>query len=1523
MHRAVVLLICGMVFSVVAQNIQEDVPFEETVFGSAMTIESRSSMPRDVFPASENQACFSFFSGVTNVQVVNGKLTFTLTSENALLGWGNYERKWPECPVRAYPATCDLKLFGAQSEACTWTVIYKDPLLSKSNSQLVTGKAPKKKAALLMEFPRLRTGGKRRYDPSHKLVTGTASTGSLEFRIAGKPGTVIEIESVEIISPLQTVFARYEFTLPEGKVWRALADVCSAIFYGSAGNRGVFYVNGHVIDLPKPVVHRFNAYTYDIAPYLKPGKNVVAMNIDQFGIDPVVFMQSRIVFESGALIEVASGPGWRYAFKEAPGWNQVGFDDSAWNVVTQQTALARAQVKRGLNSTDFWLPVHHGRIVLANPLARDLFYAESEPVLIEAHIPAGLKNRAPSMAYAVGINRAGGVEPVLDGVLRESRMEGGNLVFKAELGKLPAGVYVAAFTLKDQDGALIEARPREPFVVLPRISGRKTFARSYDENLDLELEDTIDFADPNDPHPGIETCPAEGAIKTPVIVKKGALHYREASSWRREAGFSYRIEFKHPGDFYLLELEYPDDAKRIIEIAIDGKRPGVWNNVQSSSGAETGGRHLPTDSMQKLQWLHVADPGVHSVDLVNHRNYEKVAARTLKIYRVKGRLPVLDSGTERLFGQYTENIKIWGGVGNVFGKDRIGPTDNLREKYQTELELPLMAWNIMYLQWWFDTFDRYMQYNKFCGRNLLIMGSYQYKADLTPFLRAPEYKTWRINQCPRRMLAQFMDKNDMSFYTEVEWKDPPPPLAPDISDAEMEAGAETQRMVSRDGNQLRVSNWLHPEIKAKYEHLMDELFAVFGDLKHYRGVHTVLNPRSVVWTIPGFASRDWDTLYSSYDDITFRLFENEVGAKTGIAFDDTNRFKKRAELIERDAVLRERFFVWRAGKTTSFFGDMAGRLRANRADMELALVHLANFWCERGELFESLIERKMDMEAYLKTAAIDVKGLDAVPGIFVGRWATAWSRSKEHPYNTTQDPYMWLGQMRPEYTALFNRYSPERRYVLLYADWNESYFSGPNVTRTTTPQFVGDSDWIMTRQLIRCHSQFGGFNAREPLTQALIVSDPNMIGHGVSDLALPIGHEQVLRSIVRIISHLPKELFKPVLETGLDSNLAIRQLQRGSETWFYVANPCQWPVKGVLAVEDAGAVVTVPDGVSVGNGTFKLAVDLEPFGVAAYRSTSGKTKIAGYTTEPLAGEWLERIRKVIGEIRGFVRANAELLADTRKAFIEERLRVVEQDLADGANARAWLNLTDPEVWLYYVYEPACDMRIRKPILAEYLAEKPARLPAEFAKTAMPAVGARREMNVVRAKSAIKIDGVLTEKAWADIVLSSDFWSWPDQTNAFVETGVSGVYDDEALYLAFVCADPDTSQVQARARSEREFWGKKDDALGIMLYLKDQHAYYQLGFNTKKARFDQKVNVGGKTMYEEYEPEWKFATKLHGKYWIAEVRMPWAAIGLEKPPQELRANFFRSFRYGAVSGGNWSPAASSHDYDLFGVLIFGE
>ncbi len=1508
------------------QNIEDDPPLNETFFGKSLLLDASAVFPVTVFEAGENMAEFSGFTGVTNPAVRDGRLVFTLAADQAVLAWGKHDQARPDFKIQTYPRYFTVKLAARQSAACEWTCVYRDPTLASVNGGPVPGREIRDGQG--MEFQNVTSGGKRRYDSKkNALASAVAGTGSLEFAIRGPAGTRIEISSVEITEPLHKVYARYEFVVPPGKIWRAIADVAGAAFYGHTRNQASLYVNGREVRLPQPAIHRLNGHTLDITPFLVPGTNVVGGYVEQHVLPPYFYFQARIVMASGELVGVTTGPGWQYNYTAPPGWSRPGFDAAGWPAAAQTAALTRAQMKQGLKGgrTDFWMPEYQGRLVLANPAGRELAFAETSNVVMEVRIPIGLREKHPAVGYRAGLCRAGRVTPLKEGRVSESAADGLDAVYRVDLGRLAGGVHVIALALLDQTGNAMETRAREPFLVIPNAGGKIITGRDYTEGLDLELEDTIDFTDAGDPHPSFESCPAEGEIKTPVIVSKPGLRYRETASWRREAGFSYRIEFKHPGDFYLMEVEYPNDAKRLIEVMINGKQTGVWNNCQSASGAETGGRSLPTGKMEKLQWLHVADPGVHSVDIVNHRNHEKGAASRLNIYRVKGRLPELAAGRSRAFGQYTENVKSYGGVGNVFGVGRIGSADN--PDYPAEMKLPLMAWHLMYLEWFYDVFDRYMQYNKFCGRNLLLMGCYQYSDKTAMYLPAPEYRTARISQCWRRMLAQFMDKNGMQFFTEVDWVAPPAIDHPEATNPEVAAGADTLHMINREGDQVASYNWLHPQVREKYMELMSDLIRSFGDLKACRGVHTGLGPRAVVWNIPGFAPHDgqMDALYSSYDDITFGLFERGDGAKTGVSSRDPDRFRKRADRLERDAALRAEFLNWRCAALTGFFTEAAAAIRRQRADLSLAMTPALTLFMRSNRvpvLFEELELKQIGLDEYLRNFGISLPGLNAIPGVFVGRWSIAWLRSKTNPYNSTQDAYTWLGQTAVKYTDLFNRATPARRYVMLFADWNESWFNGPGGRKgdaSKIPSLEDGSDWIMTRQLVRCHSQFGELNAREPVTQALIVSDPDIIAHGFSDLALPIGHEQALRSIVRVITVLPAELFSPVLDTRLDTNLAIRRLQRADGVWFYAANPCQWPVKGALAIEHGGDIVTVPDGKSVGQNPAELPLDLEPFGVLAFKSDSPDCQITGYRTDPLAPEWTARIAEVIQSIRTFIQNNAAQFSQAKMDALESQIKGIEADMARGEYALAWTRLTDPEMWQYHIYEPSCEARIRKALLRNYLTDQPAALPPEFKKEP-PSDIQPRVLSVQRATGPIKPDGVLDEADWQGAAFSSNFRDWERHTDALVETGAAARFDDQALYLAFACADPDTARIEASASGERNLWAG-DDAVRILLYPKAQGCYYQFGFNTKRARFDQQVIIGGKMLYADYRPAWQFASTVHPGYWLAEARIPWKAMGLDRVPETLHVNFFRSFRYNAVEGGFWSPAPGVHSCEYFGRVNF--
>ncbi|MDP8217595.1 MAG: hypothetical protein P9M03_02590, partial [Candidatus Theseobacter exili] len=403
------------------------------------------------------------------------------------------------------------------------------------------------------------------------------------------------------------------------------------------------------------------------------------------------------------------------------------------------------------------------------------------------------------------------------------------------------------------------------------------------------------------------------------------------------------------------------------------------------------------------------------------------------------------------------------------------------------------------------------------------------------------------------------------------------------------------------------------------------------------------------------------------------------------------------------------------------------------------------------------------------------------------------------------------------------------------------------------------------------------------------------------------------------------ELFKPVLNTGLDTNLAIRQLTKEDATWFYVANPCQWPVKGALSIQCNGPIYSVPDNEKKAQGNTSLAINLEPFGIAAFYAKTTSFKIVKYQTEPLDDDWVERIEGVILKIKEFTgKPNVSVrLSKSAKTSLTKSLNQAEALIAKREYAHAWSVLTHPEVWLYYIYEPSCERKIMKKIAKDSMKSN---LKAELPKSCrrIPRSSSKhRILQIKKTDKPVKIDGILNEKDWETTLFSCDFWSWDDNKMAAFETGVKMLFDDKNLYLAFICADKDTNRILALAKGEMDIFSSEDDVMAMLLYPEDKGCYYQFALNTRGVKFDQKNIIRGKRLYSQYQPEWKCAVKVHPEYWVAEVRIPLKEIGLEKAPNWMKGNFLRVFRGKLVGNSFWSRTTNAHSLGNFGVLKFNK
>jgi alpha-L-rhamnosidase len=136
-------------------------------------------------------------------------------------------------------------------------------------------------------------------------------------------------------APAATRYLRTTFDLPAGAAVRAARMLLTA------DDEYELYVNGQRLhdthDLRDRDTNAWqNGQLVDVAAALRPGSNTLAVavanrNQDSGGPTPAGFIgRLRVELGAGDPITVDTGEGWRAADQAPAGWEQPGFDDSAW-----------------------------------------------------------------------------------------------------------------------------------------------------------------------------------------------------------------------------------------------------------------------------------------------------------------------------------------------------------------------------------------------------------------------------------------------------------------------------------------------------------------------------------------------------------------------------------------------------------------------------------------------------------------------------------------------------------------------------------------------------------------------------------------------------------------------------------------------------------------------------------------------------------------------------------------------------------------------------------------------------------------------------------------------------------------------------------------------------------------------------------------------------------------------------------------------------------------------------------------
>ncbi|MBN8696138.1 MAG: carbohydrate binding family 9 domain-containing protein [Bacteroidetes bacterium] len=174
--------------------------------------------------------------------------------------------------------------------------------------------------------------------------------------------------------------------------------------------------------------------------------------------------------------------------------------------------------------------------------------------------------------------------------------------------------------------------------------------------------------------------------------------------------------------------------------------------------------------------------------------------------------------------------------------------------------------------------------------------------------------------------------------------------------------------------------------------------------------------------------------------------------------------------------------------------------------------------------------------------------------------------------------------------------------------------------------------------------------------------------------------------------------------------------------------------------------------------------------------------------------------------------------------------------------------------------------------------------------------APKQVKAIRIPSSPKIDGVLDEEAWKSAELASDFIqrSPTPGINANKKTEVRIIYDDAAIYIGAMMYDekPDSILRELTTRDNEA----NADLFGFVIdtYNDDLNGY---GFFVSAAnvQIDARYSSGGNQDFN-WDAVWFSQTKINEQGWVAEFKIPYAALRFPKvDKQNWGINFLRKVR----------------------------
>jgi len=204
--------------------------------------------------------------------------------------------------------------------------------------------------------------------------------------------------------------------------------------------------------------------------------------------------------------------------------------------------------------------------------------------------------------------------------------------------------------------------------------------------------------------------------------------------------------------------------------------------------------------------------------------------------------------------------------------------------------------------------------------------------------------------------------------------------------------------------------------------------------------------------------------------------------------------------------------------------------------------------------------------------------------------------------------------------------------------------------------------------------------------------------------------------------------------------------------------------------------------------------------------------------------------------------------------------------------------------------------------------------------ALAARGPARSIAAVRTDTVPIIDGQIDESCWSLANIATDFTDYRTESLAVEQTLVRVLYDDNNLYIAFECLEPEPDRIIAVERRYDQSLHEEDGVEVRFDTFGDRRSAYVFAVNTLGTRYDARTGLFNSHDDDTWGCDWSAACTVAKDRWIAEIAIPIGNILFEQKDSTSWGVNFRRRERGMQESSYWCYRNSQARYPReFGLL----